>query len=199
MQRSIMKDKYYPNLDTYTKLSMTTFGKIKLSVIPEGVSFAVYNYFIKQDKMPSYDQFFDSCVHQCRTQNIELERRFEAFYELCRKHNVDHTVTATSYIPIVPTTSHLDVEDEFWKVERFKLTPDGIAALTVNRYIVNAFKNQMLALEKHKYADLFALYIAFDKDYESTKKYLNALHNTFKETLCIMLFMGTLFLFHVHA
>ena len=170
-----MKDKYYPSLDALTKLSMTTFGKIKLSIIPEGVTHAVYNYFKSSEKFPSYDDFFNSCVHQCKTQKLEIQSRFDAFYEFCKKHNLDHQNTPTSYIPIIPEAQAIDIEAEFWKTEKFKLTPDGIACIYKNGDVLNPFKNKMIALTHHKHPKLFALYEKSSNSYEDNKIYLNAL------------------------
>ena len=180
--------KYYPSLDNYVKLCMTTYGKIKLSVIPEGVSFSVYNYYRNQPKMPSYDDFFKSCIHQCETQKIELDKRFDAFYSLCKKHNIDTHRTATTYIPQIPESETLDVEKEFWKIEQAKLTPTGIASAYKHGYHPNPYRKAMFALKKHEYYDLFSLYVKVhpDKDecihdYDTHKNYLTGLHNTFSK------------------
>ncbi len=178
---------YYRSLDNYVKLCMTTFGKIKLSVIPEGVSFAVYNYFKEQPKMPSYDDFFKSCVHQCETLKVDLKPRFDAFHALCKKHNIDSHKTATSYIPIIPDDAPVDAEAEFWKIEKAKLTPSGIASSVLNGYINNPYRNAVLALSDHVYPELLKLYCIVHtdtrcgiKDYDSLKNYLTELHSTFK-------------------
>lgn len=178
---------YYRSLDNYVKLCMTTFGKIKLSVIPEGISFSVYNYFKDQPKMPSYDDFFKSCEHQCQTLKVDLKPRFEAFHALCKKHNIDHYKTATTYIPIIPQDEEKDVEAEFWKIERSKLTPSGIASSFINGYTPNPYRNYVLSLKEQQYPDLLKLYCivhpdirAGVKDYDSLKNYLTELHSTFK-------------------
>jgi len=182
------EQKYYPVLDNYIKLYMTTFGKIKLSIIPENISFAVYNYFKNQEKMPTYDQFFKACVHQCETQKIELKPYFEKFYALCKKHNINHSTTPVTFIPKVPEDQDVDVEQEFWKIEASKISPAGIASAFAHGYIPNPYRNKVLALDKHKYPKLLSLYIKTHedsdtsvKDYESHKNYLTELSVTFKK------------------
>lgn len=177
---------YYKSLDNYVKLCMTTFGKIKLSVIPEGISFVVYNYFKEQKKIPSYDDFFKSCVHQCETLKLDLKPRFEAFYALCKKHNIDPHKTTTSYIPTIPEDKPVDVQTEFWKIERAKLTPSGIASAVINGYINNPYRNAIVSLADQEHPELLKLYcVAYpdarsaSNEYEALKNYLTKLHSTF--------------------
>lgn len=177
---------YYPSLDAFTELRMTTFGKMKLSVIPEGVSMAVYNYFKSSPKFPSYDEFFDYCVHQCETMKHDLKSRFERFHRACEKYKIDpHGVTTFPEQPLKEIIPEEDIEDEFWKIERHKLTPDGIAAMYANGEILNPYRKRMIGLGCYKHDILFNLYIqAYPdshkvKDFESHKIYLNALLRTF--------------------
>lgn len=180
--------KYYPILDNYIKLYMTPFGKIKLSIIPENISLPVYNYFKTQEKMPTFDQFFKACVHQCETHQIDLKPYFEKFYALCKKHNINPNSTAVTFIPQVPEDQDVDVEEEFWKIEASKISPAGIASAFTNGYLPNPFRNKILALNKHKHPKLLSLYIKVHedsdtkvKDYDSHKNYLTELSVTFKK------------------
>jgi hypothetical protein len=168
---------YYPSLDEFKELHMTTFGKMKLSVIPEGVSMAVYNYFKACSEFPDYDKFFDYCIQQCQTIKHDLKPRYDAFYKACEKYSLDPN--STTHFPKQPHKE--DIETEFWKIEKTKLTPDGIAAMYANGEIMNPFRKTMLNLGCYKNEKLFTLYIqAYPKDhkvkdYESHKSYLNAL------------------------
>jgi hypothetical protein len=177
---------YYPSLDAITELHMTTFGKMKLSVIPEGVSMAVYNYFKSAAKFPSYDEFFEYCIHQCETMKHDLKPRYDRFYKACEKYKIDpNGITTFTNQKIEPPTPSEDIEDEFWKIERHKLTPDGIAAMYANGEILNPYRQRMIEIGCYKHDTLFNLYIqAYPdchkvKDFESHKVYLNALLRTF--------------------
>lgn len=166
---------YYKSLDEFHELNMTTFGKMKLSIIPEGVSMAVYNYFKSSPEFPSYDKFFEYCVHQCETMKYDLKPRFDAFQKACEKYSLD-PLLATHFL-----RTQDDTEAEFWKIEKTKLTPDGIAAMYANGEIINPYRKRMLELGCHRNEKLFTIYIqAYPndhrvKDYESHKSYLNAL------------------------
>lgn len=167
---------YYKSLDEFKQLNMTTFGKMKLSIIPEGVSMAVYNYFQSSPEFPSYDEFFEYCIHQCETMKHDLKPRYDAFYKACEKYGIDPK-GVTHFIKVDTE----DIEAEFWKIERTKLTPDGIAAMYFNGEILNPYRKRMLELGCHSNEKLFTLYIqAYPtdhkvKDYESHRSYLNAL------------------------
>lgn len=170
---------YYKSLDEFKELHMTTFGKMKLSIIPEGVSMAVYNYFKSCEEFPSYDKFFEYCIHQCETMKHDLKPRYEAFYKACEKYSIDPN-SVTHFVKV-------DIEDteaEFWKIEKTKLTPDGIAAMYANGEILNPYRKKMLELGCHSNEKLFTIYIqAYPtdhkvKDYESHKSYLNALKDS---------------------
>ena len=172
-----MKDKfYYLSFDSLERLHLTTFGKIKLSIFPEGVVLATYNYFKSNPKFPPYEDFFDSCIHQCRIQKIDLKDRFAAFENLCKKHNLNKSSPTQHNI----TEPDVDIETEFWKTECFKLTPNGIACIYQNRDVLNNYRNQMIDLSNKRYSDLFKLYLDYPLGYEENKKYLNELHKTFK-------------------
>lgn len=171
-------NKYYsPHLDEFHELNMTTFGKMKLSVIPEGVSIAVYNYFKSCAEFPPYDKFFEYCLYQCSSINYDLKSRYDAFYKLCKEHNLD----ANSPTHFPKKSPEENVELEFWKIEKTKLTPDGIAAMYANGEILNPYRKAMLNIGAYKNEKLFTIYIqAYPndhnvKDYESHKSYLNAL------------------------
>jgi hypothetical protein len=182
------KGHYYPSLDEFTELHMTTFGKMKLSVIPEGVSMAVYNYFKSSTKFPSYEEFFEYCIHQCETTKHDLKPRYDRFYKACEKYKIDpNGVTTLPNQKIEPSEdkASLDIEDEFWKIERHKLTPDGIAGMYANGEILNPYRKRMICLGCYKHDTLFNLYIqAYPdskkvKDFESHRAYLNVLLRTF--------------------
>ncbi len=178
---------YYPALDNYIKLYMTTFGKIKLSIIPEGTSYTVYHYFKNQHKMPSYDEFFNSCVQQCQQSKIDLAERFERFKEFCKKHNIDQTKTPTTFVPQITQECEHNVEEEFWIVERAKLNPAGIAAAYAYGYQPNPYRKRMIELKKYKHPELFKAYITVHeasdnaiKSYDTHKDYLIQLSQAFK-------------------
>ena len=171
---------YYKSLDEFTELNMTTFGKMKLSIIPEGVSMAVYNYFKTSPEFPLYDKFFEYCLYQCENMKHDLKPRYDAFYKACEKYSLNPNAE-THFPKPIPKE---DTESEFWKIEKTKLTPDGIAAMYANGEIINPYRKKMLELGCHRNEKLFTLYIqAYPtdhrvKDYESHKSYLNALKDS---------------------
>jgi hypothetical protein len=67
-----------------------------------------------------------------RRKKLKYSTNLTPFTEFCKKHNLNHQETPTTYTPIIPEPASVDVEQEFWKTECFKLTPDGVAVILTN-------------------------------------------------------------------
>ncbi len=175
------KYSYFSRLDDYTELSMTAFGKMKLSVIPEGVIYSTYNYFKMQDRFPSYEKFFDSCIMHTKEADIDMKPRWHRFYDACKKHAID-----TQSLPSLPTAftqeqrilNTVQIEEEFWRVEKYKLTPKGKEVMEKIGDPHNPYRTQIMGIPDITNKGLFKLYmLAYPKSNPST----NPMEPTFKD------------------
>lgn len=141
---------------------MTPFGMMKLSIIPEGIIVAVYNYHLHKTskqglKFPTYERFFESCIKYAQNENVELKSRWSRFYDACKQRAIDPQTTRTHLPPEVPIPKqHQDTEEDFWYVERDVVSrPDKWRTLG---YIRNPWQKWMQA-NPHKHTHLFQLYL----------------------------------------
>ena len=157
------KYSYFARLDEYKELNMTSFGKMKLSVIPEGVIYSTYNYFKTQAKFPPYDKFFDSCIMHAKTADIDMKPRWCRFYDACQLKAIDPKSPTSLTVPFVeePRTFNIkEVEEEFWKVEKYKLTPEGSKIMEKIGDPQNPYRMQMMQVAEHlEQPGLFKLYM----------------------------------------
>jgi len=194
------KYSYFARLDEYKELNMTSFGKMKLSVIPEGVIYSTYNYFKTQAKFPSYDKFFDSCIMHAKTADIDMKPRWCRFYDACQLKAIDPKAPTSLTVPFVeePRTFNIEkIEEEFWKVEKHKITPEGSKIMEKIGDPQNPYRMQMMQVaDSIENAGLFKLYmLAYPitnpkinplapslKNPEEYKVYTQALQDTFYHT-----------------
>ncbi len=169
------KYSYFSRLDDYTELSMTPFGKMKLSVIPEGVIYSTYNYFKTQSKFPLYEAFFDSCIQHTKTADIDMKPRWRKFYDACQLNAIDTKSSpslAKTRTVDIPQFSPEEIEESFWRVEKYKVSPAGIAPMERLGDPQNPYRRQMMEFASRpdgsgQHQELFALYL---KAYPQTNR-----------------------------
>lgn len=175
------KYSYFARLDEYKELNMTSFGKMKLSVIPEGVIYSTYNYFKTQDRFPSYDKFFDSCMMHAKTADIDMKPRWCRFYDACTLKAIDPKSPTSLTVPFVeePRTFNIkEVEEEFWKVEKYKLTSAGSKVMEKIGDPQNPYRMQMMqSADSIEEPGLFKLYLLA---YPKTNPRINPLEPSLK-------------------
>jgi len=182
------KYSYFARLDDYKELNMTPFGKMKLSVIPEGVIYSTYNYFKTQTIFPSYDKFFDSCLMHTREADIDMKPRWRRFYDVCKLKAID-----SNSPPSLPSAftdgprvfSSEKIEEEFWRVEKYKLTPKGIKVMEKIGDPQNPYRTQMMEICDREIPDLtnkelFDLYLFA---YPKTNPNVNPMEPSFKNLI----------------
>ena len=164
------KYKYYARLDEYEELRMTPFGKMKLSVVPEGLIYSTYNYFKTQGRIPSYDKFLDACLKNAELADIELKPRWRKFFEACTVKAID-TKGRTHFPPKPqglpdkkPDRTPQEIEDDFWRIERYKINA-GKEPMRILGDPQNPYRLSMKELPERKHEELFILYMnAYPKD-----------------------------------
>jgi hypothetical protein len=175
------KYSYFARLDEYKELNMTSFGKMKLSVIPEGVIYSTYNYFKTQERFPSYDKFFDSCIMHAKTADIDMKPRWCRFYDACQLKAIDPKSPTSLAVPFTeePRTFNIkEVEEEFWRVEKYKLTSAGSKVMEKIGDPQNPYRVQMMQIAEHlEEPGLFKLYLLA---YPKTNPRINPLEPSLK-------------------
>ena len=155
------KYSYYARLDEYTELNMSPFGKMKLSVIPEGVIYSTYNYLKSKGKIPKYELFLESCIQHAKLAGVDLRPRWNRFYRACTLRAIDPENTPTTVVHeyVLERKEQEDVEEGFWKIELHKLTPEGQKVMERLGDPHNPFRRRMLELETRRNEELIKLYL----------------------------------------
>ena len=175
---------YFARLDDFIELNMNGFGKMKLSVVPEGVIYSTYAYFKQQDRFPTYDKFFDSCLMHTKEADIDMKPRWRRFYDACQKHAIDTKTppclppafTAAKSAPGSRILSDKEVEEEFWKIEKYKLTPHGSKIMERIGDPHNCYRTQMQEIPVTN-KGLFELYMLA---YPKSNPNINPMEPSFK-------------------
>lgn len=164
----------YPCLEitkTFTKLNLSPFGRMKLSLIPEGILYSVYKHFSNNDQpFPTFSKFFDHCLTQCKSAKIDMKSRWRRFFNVCKDLHINIEKELPTVIPSSPETimpqrpklTSFEIEQEFWKSELHKITPLGKHAMQKLGDPHSPFRNQMIDLHQHNLVAeirLFNLYL----------------------------------------
>lgn len=167
------KYSYYPRLDGFVLLRATPFGKMKLSIIPEGVLFSCYNHFLKKQQEGSspkqqaidYHTFFEFCVQKCKEVPIPLGPRWRRFFEACRERGIDakkepcvQGVRPKAYVP--PEREEEDPEEGFWTCEKHTLSEQYAQAVSLIGHLPNPYRKHLEENPPTQQPKLFKLYQA---------------------------------------
>ena len=162
IKKTLEGDKF-PCYESFKKLDLlplTPFGRMKLSVIPEGVVTTIYNYFKNEQKVPKFETFFQVCIQHCKSMDIDLSKRFGRFYEVCRQRGYDpNKIPVCTQKSTVVQTRDIEAysEDDFWKVELDVLNqPEKWETVG---YTPNPWARIMRTLEVYKYPLLYGYYL----------------------------------------
>lgn len=175
-----VKYPYSPFIDELVELKqlrMSAFGKMKLSVIPEGVVKSLYNYYIQQgSNLPHNERFFQECLDICKRENVCLKSRWTRFYDACdkRKINAKKELCTVAQQPKEIDITPRAEEDEtgFWRVElAWAENPRGYWALGCPK---NPFEDKVNP-ETTRHKMLFALYLQAKQNITQRNTYLEAL------------------------